>query len=47
MPNLHEHFGQIDILINNAGSNKVGPVDKVSDQEQRSLKKLGMRWKVR
>src|SRR5436305_458482 len=25
-----ERMGRIDILINNAGSNKVGPVDKVS-----------------
>src|SRR5882724_8759422 len=28
-----ERMGRIDILINNAGSNKVGPVDRVSDED--------------
>lgn len=37
-----ERMGRIDILINNAGSNKVGPVDKVSDHDWDAIMELNL-----
>ncbi len=37
-----ERMGRIDILINNAGSNKVGPVDQVSDEDWDTIMELNL-----
>src|SRR6267154_2719819 len=37
-----ERMGRIDILINNAGSNKVGPVDQVSDEDWDAIMELNL-----
>jgi NAD(P)-dependent dehydrogenase (short-subunit alcohol dehydrogenase family) len=37
-----ERMGRVDILINNAGSNKVGPVDTVSDTDWDTIMELNL-----
>ena len=37
-----ERMGRVDILINNAGSNKVGPVDEVSDADWDAIMELNL-----
>ncbi len=37
-----ERMGRVDILINNAGSNKVGPVDQVSDEDWDAIMELNL-----
>jgi NAD(P)-dependent dehydrogenase (short-subunit alcohol dehydrogenase family) len=37
-----ERMGHIDILINNAGSNKVGPVDQVRDEDWDAIMELNL-----
>jgi NAD(P)-dependent dehydrogenase (short-subunit alcohol dehydrogenase family) len=37
-----EKMGRIDILINNAGSNKVGPVDQIRDEDWDAIMELNL-----
>src|SRR3989442_87876 len=43
----HDHFGRLDVILNNAGYGQFGAMEEISEQEARDQPELGRPWKSR